>query len=161
MLGRNGEVGAFFRVYLVVCWAHRVEGTDMSGCLGAILGLLLWPFKVAFESLKFLFIDAPLGILKFIFIDGPKAFFAGILQGLTGGGGRRRRSSSRGLFGSTYQERYHHMRALGYDPERARRGAKRGCYVATAVYGSYDCPEVWTLRRFRDERLAQTWNGRL
>ena len=24
------------------------------------------------------------------------------------------------------------------------------CYVATAVYGSYDCPEVWTLRRFRD-----------
>src|SRR5699024_12626084 len=21
-----------------------------------------------------------------------------------------------------------------------------GCYVATAVYGSYDCPEVWTLR---------------
>ena len=22
-----------------------------------------------------------------------------------------------------------------------------GCYVATAVYGSYDCPEVWTLRR--------------
>ena len=23
----------------------------------------------------------------------------------------------------------------------------RGCYVATAVYGSYDCPEVWTLRR--------------
>lgn len=21
-----------------------------------------------------------------------------------------------------------------------------GCYVATCVYGSYDCPEVWTLR---------------
>ena len=36
-----------------------------------------------------------------------------------------------------------------------------GCYVATAVYGSYDCPEVWTLRRFRDEVLAQTWYGRL
>ena len=35
------------------------------------------------------------------------------------------------------------------------------CYVATAVYGSYDCPEVWTLRRFRDEVLAQTWYGRL
>ncbi len=35
-----------------------------------------------------------------------------------------------------------------------------GCYVATAVYGSYDCPEVWTLRRFRDETLAQTWYGR-
>ena len=36
-----------------------------------------------------------------------------------------------------------------------------GCYVATAVYGSYDCPEVWTLRRFRDYSLASTWYGRL
>lgn len=35
-----------------------------------------------------------------------------------------------------------------------------GCYVATAVYGSYDCPEVWTLRRFRDYTLAQTVCGR-
>lgn len=36
-----------------------------------------------------------------------------------------------------------------------------GCYVATAVYGSYDCPEVWTLRRYRDYELAETWHGRL
>ncbi len=35
-----------------------------------------------------------------------------------------------------------------------------GCYVATAVYGSYDCPEVWTLRRFRDYTLDETWYGR-
>lgn len=35
-----------------------------------------------------------------------------------------------------------------------------GCYIATAVYGSYDCPEVWTLRRFRDYTLAETWPGR-
>lgn len=35
-----------------------------------------------------------------------------------------------------------------------------GCYVATCVYGSYDCPEVWTLRRFRDCALAKTWHGR-
>ena len=35
-----------------------------------------------------------------------------------------------------------------------------GCYVATAVYGSYDCPEVWTLRRFRDNMLDRTWYGR-
>ena len=38
---------------------------------------------------------------------------------------------------------------------------KSGCYVATAVYGSYDCPEVWTLRRFRDCSLATTFFGRL
>lgn len=36
-----------------------------------------------------------------------------------------------------------------------------GCYVATAVYGSYDCPQVWTLRRYRDYSLASTWYGRM
>lgn len=36
-----------------------------------------------------------------------------------------------------------------------------GCYIATAVYGSYDCPEVWTLRRFRDDALARTLCGRI
>ena len=35
-----------------------------------------------------------------------------------------------------------------------------GCYVATCVYGSYDCPQVWTLRRYRDNVLASTWYGR-
>lgn len=39
--------------------------------------------------------------------------------------------------------------------------SKGGCYVATAVYGSYDCPEVWTLRRFRDDVLKSSWYGRL
>lgn len=35
-----------------------------------------------------------------------------------------------------------------------------GCYVATCVYGSYNCPQVWTLRRYRDNTLAKTWYGR-
>ncbi len=38
--------------------------------------------------------------------------------------------------------------------------ANNGCYIATAVYGSYDCPQVWTLRRYRDYTLAETWYGR-
>ena len=37
----------------------------------------------------------------------------------------------------------------------------QGCYIATAVYGSYDCPEVWALRRFRDYKLDETALGRL
>lgn len=37
---------------------------------------------------------------------------------------------------------------------------KNGCYIATSVYGSYDTPEVWTLRRFRDGVLDKTWYGR-
>lgn len=40
------------------------------------------------------------------------------------------------------------------------QGKKGGCYVATCVYGSYDCPEVWVLRRYRDNVLADTWYGR-
>ena len=36
-----------------------------------------------------------------------------------------------------------------------------GCYIATCVYGSYDCPQVWILRRYRDDTLASTWRGRL
>lgn len=35
-----------------------------------------------------------------------------------------------------------------------------GCYIATAVYGSYDCPQVWTLRRFRDTVLKQNVFGK-
>lgn len=35
-----------------------------------------------------------------------------------------------------------------------------GCYVATCVYGSYDCPQVWTLRRFRDNTLGKSAFGR-
>lgn len=43
----------------------------------------------------------------------------------------------------------------------SRSNSSGGCYVATAVYGSYDCPEVWTLRRYRDNVLDHTWYGRL
>ena len=35
-----------------------------------------------------------------------------------------------------------------------------GCYIATCVYGSYDCPQVRTLRAFRDAVLRRTWYGR-
>jgi TPR repeat protein len=35
-----------------------------------------------------------------------------------------------------------------------------GCYIATAIYGSYNCPQVWTLRRYRDNSLASTGCGR-
>lgn len=51
----------------------------------------------------------------------------------------------------TYQDLLHY---------RLLHGNRQGCYVATCVYGSYDCPQVWTLRRFRDNTLARTRPGR-
>ncbi|MDR0911589.1 MAG: TFIIB-type zinc finger domain-containing protein [Methanobrevibacter sp.] len=35
------------------------------------------------------------------------------------------------------------------------------CYIATSVYGSYDSPEVWTLRIFRDNVLSKSLCGKL
>lgn len=40
------------------------------------------------------------------------------------------------------------------------RGSSQGCYIATCVYGSYDCPEVWILRRWRDQYLKKRLWGR-
>ena len=56
-------------------------------------------------------------------------------------------------------------RIIALEPEyeeviKKNKEAQKGCYVATAVYGSYDCPQVWTLRRYRDYSLARTWYGR-
>ena len=55
------------------------------------------------------------------------------------------------------------LKASFYDfPELEKRESKSsGCYIATAVYGSYDCPEVWTLRRYRDYYLDRSLRGRI
>lgn len=45
--------------------------------------------------------------------------------------------------------------------ENQLKSNKSGCYIATCVYGSYDCPQVWTLRRYRDFSLDVTWYGRV
>jgi len=59
-------------------------------------------------------------------------------------------SAKNQLFGSASQKR-----------DDTDKSPRSGCYVATCVYGSYDCPEVWTLRRYRDSRLSNSWFGRL
>ena len=56
---------------------------------------------------------------------------------------------------------YKNKKAASSQTSSSGSESKGGCYVATAVYGSYDCPEVWTLRRFRDDTLASTLLGRM
>lgn len=45
--------------------------------------------------------------------------------------------------------------------ETSATSKSEGCYIATAVYGSYDASEVITLRKFRDNVLKQHILGRL
>lgn len=47
-----------------------------------------------------------------------------------------------------------------YNSTNVSSTSTSGCYVATCVYGSYDCPEVWRLRRYRDNYLDEHWWGR-
>ena len=77
--------------------------------------------------------------------------------------GRKVGSSDPSLFGG-----YNHRDANGRPTGSSDPGmfggynhnSNQGCYVATCVYGSYDCPQVWTLRRFRDYSLAKSFFGR-
>lgn len=48
-----------------------------------------------------------------------------------------------------------------YKPTEEINRKQGGCYIATCVYGSYDCPEVWTLRRFRDYYLMRKFWGKI
>lgn len=65
------------------------------------------------------------------------------------------------------KERVHHFQQEKEEETAAppvnttptQTSSKNGCYIATCVYGSYDCPQVWVLRRFRDNRLRKSWIG--
>lgn len=78
--------------------------------------------------------------------------------------GNKTGSSSPGLFGG-----YNHYDASNKSTGSSSPGlfgsynhsSSEGCYIATSVYGSYDCPQVWVLRRYRDYKLATRWYGRL
>ena len=63
------------------------------------------------------------------------------------------------LYGTDNKKKAHsEARALGHTYKDDSQSG--GCYIATCVYGSYDCPAVWTLRRFRDETLGSSLPGR-
>ena len=54
-----------------------------------------------------------------------------------------------------------HSKAKNLNTENVAPAKKEGCYIATAVYGSYDCPQVMILRRFRDQVLSTNFFGRV
>jgi len=62
-----------------------------------------------------------------------------------------------------YDNRVNDIKKLqpDYNPPELKTSGSDGCYIATSIYGSYDCPEVWTLRRFRDNNLDNSFYGKL
>ena len=50
--------------------------------------------------------------------------------------------------------------APSYQEQNVQSSQSEGCYIATAVYGDYDAPEVLTLRMYRDIVLKKTLIGR-
>lgn len=87
-----------------------------------------------------------------------------------------RQACEKEVFSNIYSQKYDSFSLSSYkaaDPRRdemalflngvlcTQDSASEGCYVATCVYGSYDCPEVWTLRRFRDDTLGKRFWGRM
>jgi hypothetical protein len=55
------------------------------------------------------------------------------------------------------------LAAVEYERRKAEieKEAKKLCYIATAVYGDYDAPQVLILRHFRDNTLSKSAAGRL
>ena len=53
-----------------------------------------------------------------------------------------------------------HLRREGNNPQPIQSGNGGGCFIATAVYGDIDHPDVRILRDFRDEVLSASIRGR-
>lgn len=68
--------------------------------------------------------------------------------------GKKTGSSTRGAFHD-----YNHYGKSGSG--NFSGSSSQGCYIATCVYGDYNCAPVWTLRRFRDDYLAKRGWGKL
>lgn len=78
--------------------------------------------------------------------------------------GHKTGHSSPGIFGS-YSHYDNNNKKTGSSSPNMLGGyshsTSEGCYIATCVYGDYDCAEVMILRKFRDEILRRNCFGRL
>lgn len=86
--------------------------------------------------------------------ESARSILSDLMQGKYGTDG----SISGSVGGGTIN---HTDNSVSYRPSGSTSSKSGGCYIATCVYGSYDCPNVWVLRRYRDEKLAKSIPGRL
>jgi len=57
--------------------------------------------------------------------------------------------------GFLFRQIAYHSNDIGMEEYAYLKDKYGGCYIATAVYGSYDSPEVYLLRSFRDNYLEK------
>ncbi len=88
-----------------------------------------------------------------------KAFYQGTQIKIVDVGDFRRKQAL--TFYNKYVELLEELDSEYQPPAIIKKNNNNGCYIATSVYGSYDCPEVWTLRRYRDNKLNKTIFGKL
>ena len=75
-------------------------------------------------------------------------------------GNKTGRSDPNGLGGYSQYDNNGKETGNSYQSYPGHYDNNEGCYIATCVYGSYDCPQVWTLRRLRDDILGASFFGR-
>ncbi|BDZ64325.1 hypothetical protein GCM10025877_12630 [Agromyces mangrovi Wang et al. 2018] len=162
----NGDPIAPMAKHLVLMWASRVSaGTETS--VSELVTEELTPLVVpAYRSLIRLFAGTAsadrLATLKATLARRSVGVdpLPGVLQDMLESAERERSSPAAHTDrpGASALRSNARQTAQPAQPTRTSQG---GCFVATAVYGSYDCPEVRVLRRYRDGQLARHRAGRL
>lgn len=142
-----------YRAYFIANRKYSNENRKYNYAVQAIVGILYRfgeQLEVHFSSNRQI-MDMAVGSWKYA-LSIRQTFFAGKPIYNNSGNGDSKSSVRAEI-------EYYAGKIKAFDPAYKAPKAK-GCYIATCVYGSYDCPQVWTLRRFRDDTLNGTWYGR-
>lgn len=79
----------------------------------------------------------------------------------SGAGSPSRASSSKSSPSTSSSPKSSQASSSSGSTRSSKKEENSGCFVATAVYGSYEHPSVLILRRFRDETLQPRSTGRI
>lgn len=156
--GKDKEIGAtIFSIACALCEDGRIKflHNDANSCYKAIIKADVL-FDAAFNILN----GKDNGVVL-IYLKELMTKLSHIKSALIQSGNKKTPGGKQLLDIIDALEKKSLNRIKNFDPEYTPPEPAGFCYIATCVYGSYDCPQVWTLRRFRDYTLDETWYGRM